>query len=266
MATKRSGQRRPLDGASERPSVGSVTGPQAAAASCQAHTSTRGCADMGKLSEKERVAQLSMYQRRWDPKLLAAKSRSHWAATAFAFCQFPIFDGMKLLVIVWLVLEGSSAGEAGWIFLARNTGFLLASPFAGRLIDSTSTAQKKMVLMCAIFFAVVLNIALFWTHGLAFMIVKNFIEGMATAFFVPTRNAIALGIDKDDFASKTARNRLAETAGGSITFALAAVVGYFVYPSLEHVFIIFQLTLGVLAVASVAFISDYGFDLFELKR
>lgn len=46
-------------------------------------------------------------------------------------------------------MNGSSAGDAAWIFLARSAGFFAVAPLAGTLIDKTH--RKKEVLLFAIF-------------------------------------------------------------------------------------------------------------------
>lgn len=165
---------------------------------------------------------------------------------------------MKLLVVVWMVLEGSTAGEAGWAFLARSLGFVAAAPFAGLHLDRAPIAWKKKILIVAIFMAVILNLGLIWPHELSFMIPKNFVEGAATTFFTPARNAMVLGIEKmAGFEANTTRNQVAEAGGACVVFALAAVLAYYVYPELQHVFIAVQLTLGSLAIGSVCCIPSY---------
>ena len=113
-------------------------------------------------------------------------------------------------------------------------------------------------LLIAIFAAVILNFGLLWTHALGFMIPKNLVEGVATAFFHPCRNAIAKGIDPDNFDASMARNAMAEFGGGCFFFTAAAVVAYYAYPDLEYVFVIFTLVPGVLAFGSVFCITDYA--------
>jgi hypothetical protein len=62
-----------------------------------------------KEGEKKRVKRLSLYQKQHDPRFLAAKARSLQAISAFAFLQYPIEDGMKVVVITYLVLKGRCA-------------------------------------------------------------------------------------------------------------------------------------------------------------
>lgn len=132
-------------------------------------------------AEAERVAALSLHRRLHDPRLLATKARSVQAIMAFSFFSHLIADGMKVIVIVYLTLEGVSAGDAGLIFLARSIGLMAMAPFAGNIIDNTE--RKRGWLMAALFVSVILNLGMIWTHDIGFMVPKNFVEGAAIAFF-----------------------------------------------------------------------------------
>ena len=60
--------------------------------------------------ERKRVEKLSIYQKTFDPKLLAAKRRSLMYIAAFSFFIKLVEDGMKGSVITFLVLYGATAG------------------------------------------------------------------------------------------------------------------------------------------------------------
>lgn len=114
--------------------------------------------------------------------------------------------------------------------------------------------------------AVILNLGMMATIDLSFMILKNAVEGAATAFFLPARNAMTLGIDLEHFESDTIHNEVASASGAFLFYGLAAIVAYYVFPDLEYVFIIFQLTLGALAAGSLFFVADYTIDDADAKN
>ena len=201
---------------------------------------------------------MSLYKRQHDPKLLATKARSMWAITVFSFFSHVIDDGMKVVLIVYLTLAGYSAGDAAWVFPARAFGFLAFAPFAGGIVDSSS--RTKLILLLATLVTVIPVLGLIWTHHMTFVIPMSVIGGAASTFLLPARNALTLGIDPIDFEAKTIRHEKAKAIGSFVTYVLAAVIAYYVYPDIQYVFVIVQLGSGLISCLCLCFVEDYTID------